>query len=98
MPTVLDSLREHLLGDELTDRLEQWLATIAAEKKMKLAAAIDSAEAGDPDAHGAGLLAGRRGGSHRGLFDGGSRHAPAWPFRLVVDRPALPALDIASRL
>ena len=40
MPTVLDSLREHLLGDELADRLEQWLAT----KKMKLAAATDSAE------------------------------------------------------
>ncbi len=66
MPTVLDSLREHLLGDELADRLEQWLATMAAKQKMKLAAAIDSAEARvppssnvvshDPDREPAGIL------------------------------------------
>jgi hypothetical protein len=64
MPTVLDSLREHLLGDELADRLERWLA--AAEQKMKLAAAIDSAEprvpsssnvvSYDPDREPAGIL------------------------------------------
>jgi hypothetical protein len=66
MPTVLDSLREHLLGDELADRLEQCLATMAAEQKMKLATAIDSAEARvppssnvvshDPDREPAGIL------------------------------------------
>ena len=64
MPTVLDSLREHLLGDELADWLEQWLA--AAEQKTKLAAAIDSAEprvppssnvvSYDPDREPAGIL------------------------------------------
>jgi hypothetical protein len=64
MPTVLGSLREHLLGDELADRLERWLA--AAEQKMKLAAAIDSAEprvppssnvvSYDPDREPAGIL------------------------------------------
>jgi len=66
MPTVLDSLREYLLGDELADRLEQCLATTAAEQKMKLAAAIDSAEprvppssnvvSYDPDRELAGIL------------------------------------------
>jgi hypothetical protein len=30
MPTILDFLREHLLGDELADRLEQWLAAKTA--------------------------------------------------------------------
>jgi hypothetical protein len=39
MPTVLDSLREHLLGDELADRLEQWLTTAKASPEARAATA-----------------------------------------------------------
>jgi hypothetical protein len=39
MPTVLDSLREHLLGDELADRLEQWLTTAKAALEARAATA-----------------------------------------------------------
>lgn len=39
MPTVLDSLREHLLGDELADRLEQWLTTANAALEARAATA-----------------------------------------------------------
>lgn len=37
MPTVLDCLREHLLGDELADRLGQALAAMTAAQTAKLA-------------------------------------------------------------
>src|ERR1700722_4606877 len=39
MPTVLDSLREHLLGNELADRLEQWLTTANAALEARAATA-----------------------------------------------------------
>jgi hypothetical protein len=49
MPTVLDSLREHLLGDELADRLEQALAAMTAAQTAKLAT-IKSTESPVPQA------------------------------------------------
>src|SRR5262245_5614857 len=35
MPTLLDCLREHLLGNELADRLQQWLAAQTAMLEAK---------------------------------------------------------------
>jgi hypothetical protein len=49
MPTVLDSLREHLLGDELANRLEQALAAMTAAQTAKLAT-IKSTESSVPQA------------------------------------------------
>jgi hypothetical protein len=39
MPTVLEVLREHLLGDEVADKLEQWLAASTAVLQAKAAVA-----------------------------------------------------------
>jgi hypothetical protein len=39
MPTVLEVLREHLLGDEVADKLEQWLAASTAILQAKAAVA-----------------------------------------------------------
>jgi hypothetical protein len=44
MPTVLDFLRQNLLGDEVADQLERALATMAAAQTVKLAAAMVSTE------------------------------------------------------
>jgi hypothetical protein len=50
MPTVLDSLREHLLGDEIADRVEQALAAMSAAWTTKLATAVDRKEPPVPEA------------------------------------------------
>jgi hypothetical protein len=66
MPTVLDYLREHLLGEEVADRLGQWLATMAAVYPVEPAAAakstkpelppLSTAVSGEPSREPAGFL------------------------------------------